>query len=206
MTPMKTGLQFASYKEAVPFLNNISFDAVEKKPFPIYKKNRLYIIISGIGKVNSAIAASYIISGHKIERMINLGSAGSLVDKYAIGDIFHINKTIEHDSRIIENPRHKYLIPDIVDGISSTSLVTTDFPVITPEEREKLSDSGTLVDMEGTSFLQACRAFNSKAYLFKVVSDTPDNSDLHEIIKNIRETRDLLYRYMVEKMLDFIQL
>jgi nucleoside phosphorylase len=60
--------------------------------------------------------------------------------------------------------------------------------------------------MEGASFLKACRAFNSHAYLFKVVSDTPEDSDLHEIVKSIKKTRDILYRYMVKYMQDFIQL
>jgi adenosylhomocysteine nucleosidase len=203
---MKTGLQFATYKEAVPFLNNEAFAAIAEKPFPLYRKNNLYIIISGIGKVNSAIAASYAISEYKTERMINLGSAGSLVENYAVGDILHINKSLEYDSRSVKNPRHKYLIPDIIEGIPSASLVTGDSPVISLEERKRISEFGTLVDMEGASFLQACRAFNSESYLFKVVSDTPGNSDLNEIIQNIKKTREVLYRYIIENMKDFIQL
>lgn len=203
---MKTGLQFATFKEAVPFLNNGEFTAIEEKPFPIYRNNNLYIIISGIGKVNSAIAASYTISGYKIKRMINLGSAGSLVENYTVGDVFHIDKSIEYDQRKSENLKHKYLIPHIVDGIPSTSLVTSNSPVLSRKERKRMSKFGALVDMEGASFLQACRTFNSEAYLFKVVSDTPENNNLNEIIKNIKETRDNLYRYAVKNMRDFIQL
>ncbi len=203
---MKTGLQFATYREAVPFLNNEAFVAVEEKPFPVYKRNSLYIIISGIGKVNSAIAASYALSQYKTGRMINLGSAGSLADNHAVGDVLQINKSVEYDSRNIENPRHRYLTPDILESIPSASLVTSDSPVISPDERKKVSEFGSLVDMEGAPFLQACRVFNAEAYLFKVVSDTPGNSDLNEIIENIRKTREVLYRYIVENLPNFVQL
>ncbi len=203
---MKTGLQFATYKEAVPFLNNVAFKTVVKKPFPLFKKNGIYLIISGIGKVNSAIAASFLISQYKTDRMINLGSAGSLTENYKIGDVLQINKSVEYDGRSNENSRHKFLTPDAIDGIPSASLVTSDSPVITSGERKRVSRFGSLVDMEGASFLQACRAFNSEAYIFKVVSDLPGDTELEVIIKNIKETRTILYAYMSENAGDILQL
>ncbi len=203
---MKTGIQFATHKEAVPFLTNATFEPVAENPFPLYKKDGIYLIISGIGKVNSAIAASFLISQYKTGRMINLGSAGSLTDNYKIGDVLQINKSVEYDGRNNEKPRHKFLTPNALDGIPSASLVTSDSPVITLEERKRVSRFGSLVDMEGASFMQACRAFNSEAYLFKVISDIPGDTELKVIIKNIKETRTILYIYMKENAGDILQL
>ena len=67
-----------------------------------YTKGKLgkYNIIvskSGVGKVNAGITTQYIIDKFHPKYIINIGVAGSLDDKIGLGDIFIVDKAIQHD-------------------------------------------------------------------------------------------------------------
>ena len=199
---MPAGIVMATYKEAVPFLHNIDFQQILEKPFPVHKAGTMFLIISGIGKTNSAIATSYLKSNFHVTCLINLGAAGSTTSENKIGDILHIEKSIEYDSRQSGPPRHKYFIPDTLEGFPTATLSTHDVPVMSHEDREKIAAISSLVDMEGSAFIQASRAFNTRAYLYKIVTDVPGNSETMEIIDNMKLTRDTLYRFFMDKVFE----
>ncbi len=196
-----TGIVMATYKEAVPFLNNTGFNQLAAKPFPVYGKNGLFLIISGIGKTCSAVATSYFISVYGLKRLFNLGAAGSTTEDYTIGDILHIGKSIEYDWRDSGEPRHKIFTPDLLDGFPTATLSTHDVPIITAEARNRAAEISHLVDMEGSAFIQASQAYGRKAYLFKIISDTPAVTDGAGIIENMKITRDALYTFFMERVM-----
>ena len=191
----------ATYSEAVPFLRRLEMEQVENEPFPVYKYDGFYLMITGIGKINSAIATSYLINAYKIKNMLNIGAAGATSGNYDIGDILHIDKSLEYNDRKDEKQEHRIFSPDVLRGFKIATLSTHVNPVLDPVERLKVSVYADLVDMEGAPFIYACRAFLTGSYLFKVVTDTIDHNEIPEIIKNIKFTRDILFEFTMDKII-----
>ena len=189
----------ATRMEAKPFIESKNFNLIEDKPFQVYKCRTNYLIISGIGKINAGIASAYLLTKFQIDSMYNIGAAGAATEGFMIGDILHINSVT--DCSQLLNTKSKTLKPDIFSGYKSESLATCDVPIISAEERAIVGQNASLIDMEGFAFVHACRMFNKKNYLFKIITDTPANVNADEIILNIRNTRGLLYQFFMEEIL-----
>lgn len=196
------GLVQATQLEADPFIKGLSLSQIEENPFNIFSNNNIFLIISGIGKSNSAIATSYIIWKYKIKNMFNIGAAGATKNNMKVGDIYHIDSVIEYDRPRISDGGIRIKRADILKGFNTTSLATQDRPIITTHERDTISKYADLVDMEGASFIQACRLFITKCYLFKFVSDTPQHINGIEIVENIKLVRDSMFNFFDEFVLN----
>jgi adenosylhomocysteine nucleosidase len=172
---------------------------MEDKPFPVYKYESHYLIISGIGKINAGIAATYLMTKFKIDTMYNIGAAGAATESFRLGDILHINSVIDYSSSL--DIKSKSLKPDTLSGHKSESLATCDIPIISAEDRAIVAQTASLIDMEGFAFVNACKIFKTKNYLFKIITDTPADNNEDEIISNIRNTRDLLYQFFMDNFI-----
>ena len=73
--------------------------------------------------------------------------------------------------------------------------------VLAPDERKKISMNADLIDMEGASVAQACRKFNTKCFIFKFVSDTPDHARSEDIVENIRRHRSFFYEFFIRSVM-----
>jgi adenosylhomocysteine nucleosidase len=191
----------ATKLEAHPFIRGLGMKRIEKKPFNLYTSGAIFLIISGIGKANAAMAASYLIWRHGITLMINAGAAGAADSSMKIGEIFHITKALESDRPGILSGSPRILKPDVMKGFATAFLSTSDRPVIKPEDRKNHSAHAELLDMEGASIIQACRLSGSKCYLFKIVTDTPDSGGSVDIVKNIFKLRKSLFNFVKENVL-----
>jgi nucleoside phosphorylase len=85
--------------------------------------------------------------------------------------------------------------PHILDGFQTATLSTSDRAILDPVERKEISLNADLIDMEGASVVQACRIFETRCYLFKFVSDTPDHTEDSDVIKNIKLYRTPFYGF-----------
>jgi adenosylhomocysteine nucleosidase len=196
----KTGLVFATRIESERFIKGFDMSGIEDKPFEIYNINMIYLIISGIGKANAAMAASYLIWKFKIKNIYNIGAAGSTGLNYKLGEIYHINKVIEYDRPRLIKKSLRILEPDCLTGFSMASLATQDRPVIDTAQRKKMSEYADLVDMEGAAVIQACRLWNTKCYLFKFITDTPEHAE-ENIIKNIDKIGKKMFEFFKTRVL-----
>jgi len=194
------GILMAMSMEAKPFIESKIFTRLEDKPFPVYKYKTHYLIISGIGKINASAAAAYLINKFKIDSMYNIGSAGAATGNFKLGDILHINSVIDCDQSF--NISAESLIPDTLPNYKTESLATCDAPVILAADRAAVAEKASLIDMEGFAFVNACKISNTKNYLFKIVTDTPADTGGDEIILNIKKTRDLLYQFFMENIVN----
>lgn len=196
-----TGIVMATHIEAAPFIDQMMFTPVGRKPFPVYKFRSAYLVLSGIGKTNAAAATSYLITKYNPGIMYNIGAAGATTGAYGLGDILHIGSVIEYDRPPITGSSIRHLRPDILPGYATAALATRDIPVVSSDDRRKVGELAPLADMEGAAFVQACRIFGVRNYLFKIVTDTPSHSVDREIVENIRLTRDNLYRFFTDNFL-----
>jgi nucleoside phosphorylase len=164
-------------QEAQPIIEYYKMKLLEgNNVFPIYKNydQSHWLIISGIGRDNSASATSYLYersNSSKYTSWINLGIAGGGKGNY--GDICLVDK-------IINGSDTKTSYPDIIKKSNFTrmELLTTDIPITDYESKE-------LIDMEGSAFFNIASKFCSKELigLIKVISDGPLN-DIKKLNKS----------------------
>lgn len=198
--PEGFGILMATEMEAHPFINEKNTQKIEKKPFPVYRRENIYIVISGIGKANAAMAASYLIFKYGIRQMFNLGAAGAAADGFSVGDILQISSIIEYDRPALISMKPRYFTPDLLEGFKTARLATQDKAVVSLSFRSEVAGVADLVDMEGASFVQACRLFGAESYLFKIITDTPEHTEDRDIIKNIKKMRFDLYSFFINEI------
>ena len=172
----------AFYKEVSFLIKHYNLKK-ENAPFEVFKNDEIIVIISGIGKINSAIATTYILTKYPIKFAINFGLAGSSTKK--IKEIFLINKI------------NSNLYPDILYShpFKESSIICAD--------EVKTSGEFELVDMESEGFFKSATKFLSleNIFIIKVVSDNlvcfrPDDEFLNNLfsphLKNITSFIDSL--------------
>ena len=194
------GIIMASMMEALPFINGLNLVLDKKSPFTVYKNDDYCLIISGIGKVNATLATSCLILEYDVNSIFNIGAAGALVEKMAIGDIRHIDTVYEHDRPSLDGSAGKKILPQVLNGHLTASLATGDVPVTSAEGRRALSSIAELADMEGAAVVRACRRYKKDVFLFKIVSDTAATND-GDIIGNIKKTSEQMFEYFHNKII-----
>ncbi len=146
------GIVCAYLKEAKPLIEYFGLKKRNDK-FLIYENEKISLIISGQGKLNSAVATTFLLSTREISHIINFGIAGS--SEYKIGEIFLVNKINDN------------LFPDILIShpFRESEIICFD-EVVT-------GGNYKLVDMESEGFFKAAVKFlkSHQIHLIKVVSD-----------------------------------
>ncbi len=182
----------ATMIEAKPFVEGLLLEPAEKKPFLVFKNQKYVLVVCGIGKANAAMATAYCCIKFKPDAVFNIGAAGALTLSKPRGEIYRINRVIEHDRPDFRTAKPFIHNIPTIDSIKAETAIlsTSDKAAVSPEEREKVSQyGGELVDMEGASIIQTCRKFQTPCFLFKYVSDTPEDTDNSSIRGKIREYR-----------------
>ena len=191
----------ATMLEAKPFVDGMSLKEIETTPFKLFSNGRTRLIISGIGKSNAAMAATYLCLNFNPVCVCNLGAAGATHFSHPPGKIFHITKVFEHDRPDFKSGSPHIHTPHTLEHFQTEKLATADKAVLAPDERKRISADAGLVDMEGAAVIQACRKFQTKCVLFKFVSDTPDHTRNEDIVSNIRLYRAQFYTFFATVVL-----
>jgi len=143
-------IHFAFITEAKPIIEHFKMQCLQKKPYYIFEKSNIILVVSGIGAKNTS-SIEDIFDRYKIKRAINIGIAGCKDKNIKIGSLFCTN--------------HK------LGFINFATLSSVEKPVSNADEIDTI-----LVDMEAQNFLQICeRKLSPKdIYILKVVSDHLD--------------------------------
>ncbi|WP_018295995.1 nucleosidase [Corynebacterium lubricantis] len=139
------------------------------------------VLVTGVGTVPAAIAVTRRLAvGPLPERVINVGTAGSLVDDH--WGTFEIEAVTKHDFSAKEVPGiSEHVYPKWLDLETSgklpvTRLATGDTFVKDSQLRSSLSKEAHLVDMEGYAVVAAAQTFGVPVTLLKNVSDPADET------------------------------
>lgn len=162
--------------EARPLIEHYRLKRDHSLPYTLYKNDDTLLLVSGMGKMNAAMAVSTLL-GWRIpgdeDILMNVGVCGA-PKSYKIGEALLIHQ-------IIDNDRHYY--PDILytHPLQETSLICVDTP------QSELSDYP--VDMESASVFKAASRFfklHQMAFI-KIVSDhcTPESVTKEQVIEQI---------------------
>ena len=170
----------ALHCEAKPIINKFKLkkNSVYSK-LDLFENEEIRLIVSGIGKVRSAVATTMLLSQSKLSSnsvVVNIGCCGSACQDIKIGEMIFINKITDH-----ANKREYYPDPILRHGLKEAAMVTYDVPV----EKNQIDHPQTgLVDMEVSGFFQAANMFVDlhRIYCFKIVSDFLELAQLSKTI------------------------
>jgi len=191
----------ATLLEAKPFVEGMFLKKSKKKPFDLFRNENTALIISGVGKTNSAMAVAYFCQNFNPVSICNLGAAGATQFSHSLGEVFHVTKIFEYDRPEFRSGRPHIHKPDMLPGFQPAKLATSDRAILDPNERKRISVDADLVDMEGASVVQVCKKFQTRCYLFKFVSDTPDHKRDEDIVENIRRYRASFYEFFISSVM-----
>ena len=195
------GLILATRLEAGPLIEAFGLEARGEAGLPVYKGDGIVLVISGIGKTNAAIGATYCCAAFHPQWIVNLGAAGSTKASHGLGDVFHVTKVIEWDRPLMSSKGPRLLYPHVLRGFREAVLATQDRPVIDRSQRKAIEPHTDLVDMEGAAVVQAARKLATPCVLFKFVSDTPDHESEADIVAHIKDFGPAFCRFVADSVI-----
>jgi len=149
--------------------------------FPVFSGNDMRLIVSGVGKIASSIAATYLLAGEETGQdtaIVNIGLCGAVNQEHPIGTSVLVNKIVDHETGNEYYPDILLKHPFIEGSIETHSRVV---------RRENVDGGQTriladYVDMEASGFYQAAVRFLSphQIYVIKIISDYLDVKDFHK--------------------------
>ena len=156
----------ALHCEAKPLIDFYHLSAEPDAKFPVFSNEQIKLIISGIGKVSSAVAMGYLYaSGNENNYVawLNVGIAGH--KNFPLGSLLNINKVSDAATEINYYPTR---LPNI--NVTSASAVTVDKPA-------EIYEGSSVWDMEASAFMATATRFtvNELIQVLKVVSDNQDH-------------------------------
>ncbi len=160
----------------------------------LYKFNNIYLLNSGIGKVNAAISLSMFLNKYSVDNIISIGTSGSLNNDIEIGEIVNGTKLAYHDvdvthfghpvgklphndlyfktsnsnffKEVLDEYKNKVKIHDglIVTGDQFSDAKKKDFI-------KKNFDNPLAIEMESTAMVHTANAYGVDINVLRVVSD-----------------------------------
>ncbi|HEX5543412.1 MAG TPA: nucleosidase [Micromonospora sp.] len=141
-------------------------------PEAAYLDGAFPVLITGMGKVNAAIALTAALAqGPLPSAVINLGTAGALQPGWA--GTHEVGSVIQHDldTDVLRRLTGQTVGPPLALANSGPVLATGDLFVAEDATRARLAAHAQLVDMEGYALASAARQFGVPVRLIKHVSD-----------------------------------
>lgn len=143
------------------------------------------LLVTGIGVINATIALTRRLAENPgaYAHVINVGTAGAVVDTHAAMHGFHeVTSAFQHDlsdELIAQIVGHRWPnlieIPAVTD-LPAARLATGDSFITGTAERELIAGRGAqLVDMEGYAIARVAAEFQVPVTLIKQVSDSADD-------------------------------
>ena len=141
----------------------------------------LPILITGVGKVQAAVAVTRALSSARPSLLVNLGTAGALCDGLSGTHVIH--RVIQHDlnsEAILKLTGQAVGLPIDISGHAArysaehVVLATGDRFVDDNAVRSQLAEHAHLVDMEGYAVAAAAAAMNVPVVCVKEVSDSAE--------------------------------
>ncbi|MBE6903201.1 MAG: 5'-methylthioadenosine/S-adenosylhomocysteine nucleosidase [Ruminococcaceae bacterium] len=188
---MIKALIIAMEEEAQPFIDILKLEKIADKPFAIYKKDNTLAVISGMGELNSALAADYAIVKFNADILYNVGCCGATGTAFKVGQIVSVQRVCKGDVDMTPMGYEKYQLPGhdvfltletnsnytLADCMSNDRFITS---------RDIDIPRNIVVEMEAFSIAFTAKMHGKKCIIYKVVSDiTERNVDSSEVNENV---------------------
>lgn len=162
-------------------------------------QNKIILVESGVGKVNSARCTQILIDHLKPDYIINIGVAGSINPNVSIGDIVIAEKLVQYDFDITAFNHKKGYIPKVGDDISSNrfllnlalstpikskihkGIIATGDTFLTDQIQEQevaTTHQALCAEMEGASIAQVCFLSDIPFIVIRSISDSSNQGNV----------------------------
>lgn len=167
-----------------------------------YLDKEVVLLLSGIGKVSSAVATSLLFQNFDIDYVINLGSAGGVKEGANVGDLVVSTDVVYHDvdatgfdhpyGKVPNMPKlyhpNEYLKETVIKALDSIHLpyhlgiiasgdsFITDYEMIKAREK-RLELEVIAVEMEAASIAQTCFLYEKPFIILRSLSDVVGNEN-----------------------------
>lgn len=185
------------------------YDLVNSSDFGL--GNEICCVLSGMGKVNAAVAAHSLILDFQPDCIINAGVAGSLRSDIREGEVVVGSQVAYHDvwcgdpnpfGRMDGCPQRFNSHPALLEaalhcraGLHTGLIISGDQFYISEEEdcrQRGLYPDALAVDMESGAIAQVCYKYNVPFLAFRIISDSHDDGHQMEnylgFIRNMAST------------------
>jgi nucleoside phosphorylase len=166
----------ALQKEAAPLISRFRLKKdMRIFEFPVYLGQDAVLVVSGVGKLRAAIAATFLLSGNYCPAhealLCNIGFCGSTSEKYAPGTLCAAHKVTDADTKRDYYPDYPI---SVEMGIPMSALLCV--PQIIRSVTDPLLrpfPDAELIDMESSGIMEAGGRFlqTHQILLLKIVSD-----------------------------------
>lgn len=138
-------------------------------------------LITGVGKVNAAVALAEALREGNVDRVVVLGTAGVVgegADRLSLDTVYQVTGLVQHDFSL---PSPTVVPAGEVLLAETATMATGDQFVKDDAQRAHIAGLGAqLVDMEGYAYATLCARLGVELQLFKVPSDFADSSTTDE--------------------------
>ena len=204
-------------------MQNETYETISSKKYTlgIFMEKKCVVCLSGIGKVNSAIACQTMILKYSPNIIINTGVAGAISEKIKVGDRVIGENVIQHDFDIsaFEN-RKKGEIPcvnsykiscdkNLIEKAKLSckkanlqshmgSILTGDQFINNKEQTKNLKNTfgGLACEMEGASIGQVCYINKVPFIVVRSISDNSGNSSQNDFKNNLQKSCQKMYTFI----------
>jgi nucleoside phosphorylase len=187
------GIVYATRREADPFLTRIRAESLACRPFSVYRSTAAGIVpciavISGMGKVAAAMAATHLVLERQVSLLISPGVCGrlSVENPWVTGELLRISAAVEGDcDRFGKEESPVDCDPRWFGSLHAARLVTCDRPVFDAAWRTRLAKRGDLADMEGAAVARVAGCYGIPCAMVKGISDAADENGRKAVADNI---------------------
>ena len=192
-----------------------------------YKSKEVVTVMSGIGKINAAVAAQILIDIFGVDCIINTGVAGSISKELSIGDIVISSDAVYHDFTVPGEP-YGY-IPrmdkqffeadkELIDAAKSAGelycknnkvfvgrIATGDQFIATVEQKNFISTNfkAMCAEMEGTAIAHTAFLNDVPFVIIRAVSDSADGKAVEDYM-SFEKKSAVIAAEMVLNMIEHI--
>lgn len=187
----------------VQAFNLSSIDKINDNDLYLVEKDdkKIYILNSGIGKVNSSITTSMMLSKYKIDKLISIGTSGALTNQTKIGEFVNGKRLAYHDAdatafgyEIGQIPQmEKYFLTTNDDfwtkamdmfkqvedvNVHTGDIVTGDQFINNTERKQFINthfENALCVEMESTAIVHTAIRYGVSVYALRSISDNADS-------------------------------
>ena len=223
----------ASMKSEMSFTEKCKHINSEKHgifEFELYDYKGISIICSvcGTGKVSAAVCTQLMIEYYSPEIIINIGTAGSLIEEIRNKDVIVAIDSVQHDFDISpfgwekgELPElglvslkcdEKFLdavkkIGDIGHTIHFGRILSGDQVVVDQDVKFNLTScfGGLCAEMEGAAVGQACAMNNVPYAIIRGISDGDDEDQKNEFFSNIESVSEINGRVLLAALEEYVK-
>lgn len=221
---MKIGIICAAEKELAPFLAQIEGIKTSEKAMLQFYEGKIHgtevaAVVSGVCKVNAAVAAQILIDGFGVTAIINSGTAGGMDARLRIYDAAVATECCYHD--VAENilteyhprmktvffesaPRLLSLSRDAVKKLGLRNVyfgrMVTGEAFITDEGRGRILEkySPLSVDMETASIAHVCYVNDIPFLSIRCITDTAEHSGNETFHANCARASEIVAALVTE--------